>query len=406
MEYKIYAGKVKEAPGGNPRVLRFVASTEQKDRQGDVVVCSGWDLTPYQKNPVVLWAHNYDQPPVGKTVNAFKDLRTGQLILDVQFMSAEELAQAENPSEAVKFAESIYQMYKMGYLSAVSVGFKAKKVAPLDDADPNVPDWAQGHKITEAELFELSCVPVPANSNALVLARGMKSIDKGVLDKVEELYREEKVAIPFKHYALAEEDQAWEGPKVVADSDVEDLEKICAWKADKKPEDMTKGDFKLPHHLAKADGYKTVKKGVVAAVGVLFGARGGADIPEADIEGVKAHLKKHYAEFELDWPEEKAAWDIQAKAVGIEEEHKESEPDHQKEGRRLSADTMSRIDDLESGIKEMDEAIAALQKCRDGFAKRIASLRDGAGAEEPEPDEMDDGDIEIEPDESVIDVVD
>jgi HK97 family phage prohead protease len=406
MEYKIYAGKVKEAPGGNPRVLRFVASTEQKDRQGDVVVCSGWDLTPYQKNPVVLWAHNYDQPPVGKTVNAFKDLRTGQLILDVQFMSAEELAQVQNPSEAVKFAESIYQMYKLGYLSAVSVGFQAKKVESFDDADPNIPAWAQGHKITEAELFELSCVPVPANADALVLARGMKSIDKGVLSQVEELYREEKVAIPFKHYALAEEDQAWDGPKVVADSDVEDLEKICAWKADKKPEDMTKGDFKLPHHLAKADGYKTVKKGVVAAVGVLFGARGGADIPEADIEGVKAHLKKHYAEFELDWPEEKAAWDIQAKAVGIEEEHKDVEPDHQKEGRRLSADTMSRIDDLESGIKEMDEAIAALQKCRDGFVKRIASLRDGAGAEEPEPDEMDDGDIEIEPDESVIDVVD
>ena len=62
------------------------------------------------------------------------------------------------------------------------------------------------------------------------------------------------------------------------------------------------GGYKLPHHDI-IDGFKVVWKGVAAAMGALLGARGGVDIPEADMEGVYNHLKRHYGQFDKEAPE-------------------------------------------------------------------------------------------------------
>ncbi|MGB8381075.1 MAG: hypothetical protein WCG47_07435 [Dermatophilaceae bacterium] len=44
------------------------------------------------------------------------------------------------------------------------------------------------------------------------------------------------------------------------------------------------------------DGTLTaVPRGIMAAAGVLDGARGGVDIPAGDVERAKAHLAKYYA---------------------------------------------------------------------------------------------------------------
>ncbi len=52
------------------RVIRFVASDETPDRVGDIIKVSGWNLTNYKKNPVVLWGHDQaNTPPIGKAVN-------------------------------------------------------------------------------------------------------------------------------------------------------------------------------------------------------------------------------------------------------------------------------------------------------------------------------------------------
>ena len=40
---------------------------------------------------------------------------------------------------------------------------------------------------------------------------------------------------------------------------------------------------------------KAVPRGIMAAAGVLDGARGGVDIPTADAERARAHLAKYYA---------------------------------------------------------------------------------------------------------------
>ena len=49
---------------------------------------------------------------------------------------------------------------------------------------------------------------------------------------------------------------------------------------------------------------KAVPRGVMAAGGIMQGARGGIDIPENDIDRVKSHLAKYYAKMD-----DTAPWD-------------------------------------------------------------------------------------------------
>src|SRR6516164_4133886 len=43
----------------------FVLSDETPDRLGDIIMAGGWDLTNFKKNPVALWGHRSDMPPIG-----------------------------------------------------------------------------------------------------------------------------------------------------------------------------------------------------------------------------------------------------------------------------------------------------------------------------------------------------
>jgi hypothetical protein len=59
-----------------------------------------------------------------------------------------------------------------------------------------------------------------------------------------------------------------------------------------------KGAYKLPHHELIDGRLKVVWRGVVAAMTVVNGARGGVDIPDSDRRRVYDHLAEHYAEFD------------------------------------------------------------------------------------------------------------
>jgi hypothetical protein len=315
-----------------------------------------------------------------------------------------ELAPDSDPSEYAKFIETLFNLYSNHYLSAVSVGFAPTKMVPIDDGDVDTPDWMKGHDIKSAELYELSLVTVPANAEALIQARSVKSFDFNSMNIIiEKTKNMNKGAIPFKHYPLADEDTAWNGPEVIADSEIDDLKTICCWMdSSKKPEDLTKGDFKLPHHMAKSDGYKTVWAGVHAAYGALLGARGGVKIPDADVDAVKAHLAKHYKEFNKDVPEDKAAWRAMEKSIQADQAS-----GMYKSGARLSKNSMTHLDEMEACHKDMEAAHKVMKdslaticdahaKAMEAHAKSIKALkalRDGSKPDDSEePDEGDDTD--------------
>ncbi len=141
------------------RILEIAGSTEDVDRMGDIIKASGWKLAPFKKNPVFMWAHDYSQPPIGRATKVWVDKETKKLMFRVEFAGP----------EVYEFADTIYKLYKGGFLHATSVGFIPLNWEGKDEDNPN-PNW-ESNVFTSQELLELSAVPVPANSNALVEAR-------------------------------------------------------------------------------------------------------------------------------------------------------------------------------------------------------------------------------------------
>jgi len=141
----------------------FLASTSAIDRQGDSIDQKGWELENFKNNPVVLWAHKYDELPIGKVV----DISFSAKGMEVEIVFASEEA---NPK-----AQQIKQSVDEGNLSALSVGFIGKQ--------------REGNIITVAELLEISVVPVPANQEAILLS---KEIDESFKKEVKEILIKEE----------------------------------------------------------------------------------------------------------------------------------------------------------------------------------------------------------------------
>lgn len=134
--------------------MSFTITTAAVDRDNDTIDPKGWDLKNFQANPVVLWAHDYSQPPVGKAVN-IEQTETG-LKADVEFL----------PRGMSQFADMVHDMCKDGFLNATSVGFRGK--------GEKSKDREYGYDFKAQELLEFSIVPVPSNPEALI-QRGLKN---------------------------------------------------------------------------------------------------------------------------------------------------------------------------------------------------------------------------------------
>ena len=72
-----------------------------------------------------------------------------------------------------------------------------------------------------------------------------------------------------------------------------------AWYEDDDEHDppRKKTAYKLPHHELVDGKLQVVWAGVTAAMNVVEGGRGGANIPDDELEAVHAHLARHYEEF-------------------------------------------------------------------------------------------------------------
>ena len=137
------------AVGGDAGPLRFVVSTGAVDRHGDVVSPEGWQLAAYRANPVVLWAHDYRQPPIGRAARVWQ--QGGALLAEVEFAPT-------------RFAQEVEALYRQGYQQGVSVGFRPLRFEERRDVRNGA---LLGLRFLEQELLEISAVPVPANRGAL-----------------------------------------------------------------------------------------------------------------------------------------------------------------------------------------------------------------------------------------------
>ena len=137
------------AGGGDYGLLTVVASTGDVDRHGDVIAPEGWRLEAYRRNPVVLWAHDYRRPAIGRAAAVWRE--GDALLAQVEFAPTE-------------FAGEVAALYRQGYQQGVSVGFRPIRFEERRDARSGA---FLGIRFLEQELLEISAAPVPANGRAL-----------------------------------------------------------------------------------------------------------------------------------------------------------------------------------------------------------------------------------------------
>ena len=111
---KLFNTKIKEIDE-KENSIRFIFSTDDEDRHGEIVDQKGWDLNEYLKNPVVLFAHDHYQPAVGQVT----ELRLNE---DSNLEGVIKFAVDE-----YEFAKTLFNLYKGKFMRAVSAGFINKK---------------------------------------------------------------------------------------------------------------------------------------------------------------------------------------------------------------------------------------------------------------------------------------
>jgi HK97 family phage major capsid protein/HK97 family phage prohead protease len=137
----------------------FVLSDDTPDRMGDIIEAHGWVLDEFNKNPIALFGHKADFP-IGKWI--------GVGTKGNQLRGHLELA----PKGTSPRIDEIRALVKAGILRAVSVGFKPVDYVPIDAKQP-----FGGMRYSKQELVECSLVAVPANPNALSVAKSLNISD-------------------------------------------------------------------------------------------------------------------------------------------------------------------------------------------------------------------------------------
>lgn len=131
-------------------------STAAIARDGHILLPQGGRFENYKKNPVVLWNHNTDDFPVGRSEEL--TVEAEEIVTRVRFP----------PLAISQRADTCRGLAKSGFLNGVSVGFDPLDGEPLDPRNPR-----GGQRFTDWDLIELSFCCVPVDTEALITARAL-----------------------------------------------------------------------------------------------------------------------------------------------------------------------------------------------------------------------------------------
>jgi len=208
------------AETGTDGTTKVIASTPSVDRYGDVVA-PDWKLDRFAANPVVVWSHDYSQPPVGKVTDLSMD--GDALIASIKW----------DDSEPGSMGATVSRQFREGYLSAVSVGFAPSSSTPRKELPEDHPAAGKsGQYLTGNELLEISAVSIPANPEAVAIRAKMWGLEpdpvqKHILNVTED---EDKVTITMaKDEAPAEDEPTEEPPAEAEEAPEEEAAQTDLW---------------------------------------------------------------------------------------------------------------------------------------------------------------------------------
>lgn len=155
--------------------INAVFSTSDVDRHGEIVDQKSWVLKDFMTNPVVLFGHDHNSPPVG-IITRLGYNSAGDLEGTVKFAAKE-----------YPFAKVIWNLYREGFMKAFSVGFSSGEQERDEESGKMV--------LKNNVLYEISTVSVPANAMALAKSKGIDvqpledkfiEVDKSLREKAED----------------------------------------------------------------------------------------------------------------------------------------------------------------------------------------------------------------------------
>lgn len=384
-------------------IFKVPGSTISLDRADEILIPLGCNSENYQKNPVILLAHDYAGESYGKTIEM--EITEDAVNFDFVFSNDETGRRLE-------------EKYSDGVMSAFSVSFLPTKEVPVTDAMEgeieilvggktvklNLNDYPRRPRniVTDWELLELSVCAVPCNQDAVknsakALADDLKKriknqspvkafkeseIDrllKNLNDTVDKLLNVDagvKAAVPI-HSTPINTEMDWNGDEALinlargasedgsGDKEKLDFAKFAqgfAWFDENSAMNLT--SYKLPHHIFIESELVAIWRGVVAAMAALFGARGGVDIPDDQRRATYDHLAAHFQDNGVEPPEFRAYTEDELKKLFPElypEENDETEDDGTEDDSDKSAaiqDLTMKIDALTGQVAKIAEAVA------------------------------------------------
>jgi phage head maturation protease len=142
--------------------LVFTVSTNEIDRDGDVVHIPGLSTQSYMRNAVFLYGHDYNSLPIGRTtrLHTQQDGDVQKLKARVEFTPDS----AYSAGYSGITGQTVRRMYVKNFLNATSIGFTPWETQPLVDKRVGNP----GNVYLRSDLLDISAVAVPANAGALM----------------------------------------------------------------------------------------------------------------------------------------------------------------------------------------------------------------------------------------------
>ena len=253
---------------------------------------AAWGLVPYTYEPAILAPTAFDKtlseqgnaiPIVFDHNMSMPIARNGGNSADdygLQYTAFPDLS-GEDPESA-----RIYRKIKTGQLFQNSIGFSPTKTTT--DEKTGLPVY------TEAYLDHHSVVAKGANPHAKMIE---------VYSADAEIYG----ATAYQNLPIVE--KAWDAgaakKRVAAWAGGDDMDwskygKAFLWFDSADKEKI--GSYKLPYADVIDGGLKAISRGIFAAAAAIQGARGGVDIPEADIARIRAHLARYYKRMDKEVP--------------------------------------------------------------------------------------------------------
>ena len=172
---KYASGATLEVEPGSASVIPGWASVPIPDRSKEYLDGRDMDLGEFNLNPVFLWCHKRDVPPLGR-VNGLAPREWGGTG-DFGLFGRYEFA----PDD--EFAQRVYKLYRGGFLKSFSVGFSPvggwRQMSPDELSRRGFDSGQRVMRMVSGKLIEMSSVPVGDNQLALA-APVVKSLLSGL----------------------------------------------------------------------------------------------------------------------------------------------------------------------------------------------------------------------------------